>query len=43
MNRPRRESIYTIGIGPGLPGGPLEVFLNALAEQNLGIYRRVDQ
>ena len=29
-------SIYTIGIGPGAPGGPLDAFLDALAEKNFG-------
>jgi von Willebrand factor type A domain len=41
-NRSRRVSIYTIGIGAGIPGGPLDLFLKTLAEQNLGLYRRVD-
>jgi hypothetical protein len=42
-NRARRISIYTIGIAPGQPGGPLDLFVKTLAEQNFGIYRRVDQ
>ncbi len=42
-NRSRRESIYTIGIAPGLPDGPMEWFMKTLAEQNLGLYRRVDE
>ena len=42
MNKTRRVSLYTIGIGAGLPGGPLDVFLRTLAEENLGLYRRVD-
>jgi hypothetical protein len=41
-NKSRRISIYTIGIGAGIPGGPLDMFLKNLAEQNLGLYRRVD-
>jgi hypothetical protein len=41
-NRVRRISIYTIGIGAGFPGGPLDLFLKTLAEQNLGLYRRID-
>jgi von Willebrand factor type A domain/HEAT repeats len=42
-NRTRRVSIYTIGIGPGEPGGPLDAFLDALAQKNFGSYRRVDE
>jgi hypothetical protein len=42
-NRTRRISIYTIGIEPGEPGGPLDMFVKTLAEQNFGVYRRVDQ
>ena len=41
-NRTRRISIYTIGVGAGIPGGPLDLFLKTLAEKNLGLYRRVD-
>ncbi len=41
-NRTRRISIYTIGVGAGVPGSPLDSFLKTLAEQNLGLYRRVD-
>jgi len=43
INRAKRESIYTIGIGVGPQGGLFDMFLSALAEQNLGEYRRVDQ
>ena len=43
MNVSRRESIYTIGIGPGLPNSPMEVFLRTLADKNNGVYRRVDE
>ncbi len=42
-NKIRRVSIYTIGVGAGFPGSPLDVFLKTLAEQNLGVYRRVDR
>lgn len=41
-NKTRRISLYTIGIGAGIPGGPLDLFLKTLAEQNLGLYRRID-
>ena len=41
-NKTRRVSLYTIGIGAGFPGSPLDAFMRALAEQNLGLYRRVD-
>ncbi len=42
-NKLRRISLYTIGVGAGFPGSPLDVFLKTLAEQNLGVYRRVDR
>ena len=42
-NRTRRMSVYTIGIAPGPPGGPLDTFMKTLAEQDFGVYRRVDQ
>ncbi len=42
-NRMRRISIYAIGIEPGLPGGPLDAFVRALAEGNFGVYRRVER
>ncbi len=42
-NFTRRISIYTIGIAPGPPGGPLDSFMKSLAEQNYGAYRRVEQ
>jgi hypothetical protein len=42
-NRGRRMSFYTIGMMPGPAGGPLDVFLKTLAEQNFGAYRRVEQ
>ncbi len=43
QNRSRRESIYTIGIGVGPSGSIFEVFLQALAKRNYGLFRRVDQ
>jgi len=42
-NRARRISIYTIGIAPGEPGGPLDSFMKTLAEEDFGVYRRVEQ
>ena len=42
-NRTRRISIYSIGIEPGLAGGPLDAFVKALAEGNFGVYRRVER
>jgi hypothetical protein len=42
-NRARRISIYTIGIAPGPTDGPLDTFMKTLAEENYGVYRRVDQ
>lgn len=43
-NATRRVSIYTIGIGVAGPQGSLfDTFLTALAKQNRGVYRRVDQ
>ena len=42
-NRSRRESIYTIGIGAGEVGSPMDTFLRTLAESNFGLYRRVDE
>ena len=43
LNHYRRISIYTIGIAPGLPGAPLDAFLKRLAEENYGLYRRVEE
>lgn len=45
MNRTRRLTINSIGIGVGLPGlvNPFDTFLRVLAESNYGEYRRVDQ
>jgi hypothetical protein len=42
-NRTRRESIYSLGIAVGIPNSPFDLFLKALAEENFGSYRRVDQ
>lgn len=42
INRTRRISIYVIGIAPGAEGDILDQFLRTLAEQNYGLYRRVD-
>ncbi len=42
-NYSRRLSIYTIGIGVGPAGGVFDEFLSALAKQNWGVYRRVDE
>ncbi len=42
-NRGRRISIYTIGIAPGAAEGANELFMKTLAEQNFGLYKRVDQ
>jgi HEAT repeat protein len=43
LNRAKRMSIYTIGIGVGAAGQGFDQFLEALAKQNFGRYRRVDQ
>jgi hypothetical protein len=43
LNRVRRVSIYTIGILPGEPGGPLDFFMKTLAEEDFGSYRRVEK
>ena len=42
-NRGRRVSIYTIGIAPGAAEGANELFMKTLADQNFGLYKRVDQ
>ena len=42
-NHYRRVSLYAIGIAPGVPGGPLDSFLQTIAAENYGEYRRVDQ
>jgi len=41
-NQLRHLSIYTIGVMPGPPGSILDAFLRKLAENNFGVYRRVD-
>ena len=41
-NRSRRISVYTIGIAPGVPGSELDRFMEKLAAENFGAYRRVD-
>jgi hypothetical protein len=42
-NRRRRISVHTIGIGAGMIGSDMDVFLATLAGQNWGAYRRVDE
>jgi hypothetical protein len=41
-NQLRHLSIYTIGVMPGPPGSILDTFLRKLAENNFGVYQRVD-
>jgi hypothetical protein len=43
LNRVRRESIYSIGVGLRRAGNKHEAFLKSLAAANYGIYRRVDE
>ncbi|HEV3020807.1 MAG TPA: VWA domain-containing protein [Pirellulales bacterium] len=43
LNRARRMTINTIGIGVEQPGSVFDRFLKSLAEQNYGEYKRVDQ
>lgn len=43
MNRSRRVTINSIGVGVGPIGSVFEVFLASLSSQNFGEYRRVDQ
>ena len=43
QNRFRRMTINSLGIGVGLPGNPFDSFLSALAQNNFGVYERVDQ
>lgn len=43
LNRSRRVTINTIGVGVGLFGSPFDLFLTSLATQNHGEYRRVAQ
>lgn len=42
-NRRRRLSIHAIGIGAGMRGSDMDVFLATLSGQNWGAYRRVDE
>lgn len=42
VNRARRLSIYSIGIGVGQRGALFDTFLDTLAKENWGEYRRVD-
>jgi hypothetical protein len=39
----RRISINSLGIGVGRPGNNFDTFLSSLAQQNFGMYERVDQ
>ncbi len=43
LNRARRESIYSIGVGLKRAGNKHENFLKSLSAENYGIYRRVDE
>ena len=43
LNRVKRMTINSIGIGVGLPGNEFDLFLNVLAVENFGKYRRVDE
>jgi len=43
LNRGKRMSIYTIGIGVGAVAQSFDQFLEELAKQNWGAYRRVTQ
>jgi hypothetical protein len=43
LNRGRRMTINSIGIGVSQPGTVFDSFLKSLAEQNYGAYKRVDQ
>ncbi len=42
-NRRRRISVHALGIGAGMTGSDMDVFLATLAGQNWGVYRRVDE
>jgi hypothetical protein len=39
----RRITINSLGIGVGRPGNNFDTFLSSLAQQNYGVYERVDQ
>jgi hypothetical protein len=43
LNQFRRMTINSIGIGVGPPGNAFDSFLSTLADQNYGVYERVDQ
>jgi hypothetical protein len=43
MNRVRRVTINSIGIGVGPSGSEFDLFMKALAGENFGGYRRVDE
>lgn len=43
LNQFRRMTINSLGIGVGQPGNLFDTFLATLAEQNFGVYERVDQ
>ncbi len=43
LNQFRRMTINSLGIGAGPPGNNFDTFLATLAEQNFGVYERVDQ
>jgi len=43
LNRFRRMTINSLGIGVGPPGNNFDTFLATLADQNFGVYERVDQ
>jgi hypothetical protein len=43
LNQFRRMTINSLGIGVGQPGNNFDNFLSTLAEQNFGVYERVDQ
>jgi hypothetical protein len=43
LNQFRRMTINSLGIGVGPPGNAFDSFLSTLADQNYGVYERVDQ
>jgi len=43
LNQFRRMTINSLGIGVGPPGNAFDTFLSTLADQNYGVYERVDQ
>jgi hypothetical protein len=43
LNRTRRVTINSIGIGVGTEGNVFDTFLKTLSERNYGEYKRVDQ